>query len=698
MATHDELSTNAWYYGTLRSALTPSSSSSTTTDKWIAAEMACLLDRPELGVISVRRLNCVPPLRSVRGRDRRRSRPQEWVVEMHGVDDTAYETYGAQTIPVRLTFDTTLCGSVGGADGVQRRAIALGVPPGASCQPLQARVRFGGILFHPQVDAVGRPIPASFYSPSPSPHLLLTPSHVMARLRGMLSAPLEEEALDDDALLSLIADPAVRDHLRQAVAAAAAAISFEVKGGGEGGDGGSHPLAGLRHEYQASRGHLRAQQEHYMALRLNVAYEWAQYRTSRPELHVRHGKGHVHGLQEKVEDVPGGSSGGGDDNSGGGDDGGGGDNNNRGGGTANRIDARQCTRPRMRREWLHPRLVDLLPRLPTLAAALESWEAACDAALFVGQGDGVVEEEGGVPASEREVLRSCLVTEESPGAFSFDLFSPAFCDLLQGEVRDYEASELPKNRPNSMNKYGLVVNDMGLEPLMDHLLQSVLRYFATALLPPSTAHGPTLDMHHSFVVQYKVGEDRHLDMHVDDSEATLNVNLHDAFTGSGLVLCGMDPDLGRRRKHGGTYTHRRGRALLHCGDHRHGAAPLTSGSRYNLIMWGRSSAHRSSPRFEEEKRRRVARSRGVQGGSEGSEGMGWEEVGEGEEGEVPVVEGWEPDQVCLSRTHDADFAQWWKNTETHAPASLIPGTADSSGGNEGNEGVAIAAVAAEGAV
>ena len=94
----------------------------------------------------------------------------------------------------------------------------------------------------------------------------------------------------------------------------------------------------------------------------------------------------------------------------------------------------------------------------------------------------------------------------------------------------------------------------------------------------------------------------------------------------------------------------------------------------------------------------MARSRGVQGGSEGSEGMGGEEVGEGEEGEVPVVEGWEPDQVCLSRTHDADFAQWWKNTETHAPASLIPGTADSSGGNEGNEGVAIAAVAAEGAV
>ena len=41
------------------------------------------------------------------------------------------------------------------------------------------------------------------------------------------------------------------------------------------------------------------------------------------------------------------------------------------------------------------------------------------------------------------------------------------------------------------------------------------------------------------------------------------------------------------------YGHVRGTAVLHIGKHRHGARPITSGSRSNMILWCRSSLFRS---------------------------------------------------------------------------------------------------------
>lgn len=45
-----------------------------------------------------------------------------------------------------------------------------------------------------------------------------------------------------------------------------------------------------------------------------------------------------------------------------------------------------------------------------------------------------------------------------------------------------------------------------------------------------------------------------LDMHVDDSEVTLNVNIFDGFRGAGLTFCGMF-GTAAHRKEGMKYTH-----------------------------------------------------------------------------------------------------------------------------------------------
>eukprot|EP01121_Diplochlamys_sp_Union-15-3_P005975 TRINITY_DN1635_c0_g3_i1.p1 TRINITY_DN1635_c0_g3~~TRINITY_DN1635_c0_g3_i1.p1 ORF type:complete len:495 (-),score=52.89 TRINITY_DN1635_c0_g3_i1:62-1546(-) len=192
-----------------------------------------------------------------------------------------------------------------------------------------------------------------------------------------------------------------------------------------------------------------------------------------------------------------------------------------------------------------------------------------------------------------EALKSIL-KQESPSVYSFQMFNPYFCSILLEELMNYENSNLPKQRPNSMNNYGLILNDIGYEELMDELVEKYIRPLSSLLY--SEWHGKTIDRHHSFMVQYMEGQDINLDMHVDDAEVTLNVCLNNNFTGSGLTFCGCvgQPEFFQYRF---TFTHLMGRAVLHPGKQRHGADNILSGSRYNLIVWCRSTEYRLSPEF-----------------------------------------------------------------------------------------------------
>lgn len=43
----------------------------------------------------------------------------------------------------------------------------------------------------------------------------------------------------------------------------------------------------------------------------------------------------------------------------------------------------------------------------------------------------------------------------APNVFSFPVLTGAFCDLLMEELEHFEQSEVPKGRPNTMNKGGV---------------------------------------------------------------------------------------------------------------------------------------------------------------------------------------------------------------------------------------------------
>ena len=247
---------------------------------------------------------------------------------------------------------------------------------------------------------------------------------------------------------------------------------------------------------------------------------------------------------------------------------------------------------------------------------------------------------------DARAFRTAFCRQDTDHVFSFPFLTDECCKLLSEEVKHYEAiPDMPQFRPNSTNRYGLILNEVGLRPFVNALCKQFVFPLAQALFPEALENevGQTgmdeeeeaaeqrtssavLDSHHTFVVEYRQDADILLDMHSDDSEITLNVNLLDQFEGSSLCFCGMAGSQ-RHRKHSRSYFHEKGRAVMHPGSLRHGALPITSGERMNLIVWCRSTWLRQ---HNPERGKRY--------------GFAAEEE--------------QPDKVCLSATHDPDFQKW----------------------------------------
>jgi hypothetical protein len=171
----------------------------------------------------------------------------------------------------------------------------------------------------------------------------------------------------------------------------------------------------------------------------------------------------------------------------------------------------------------------------------------------------------------RDAIPDDLLHKEMDGVYSFNVFNDTFLRMLNEELDNfYKVSEvegIPVRRPNSMNNYGVILNEIGMRPMITAFQQRYLWPLSRHLFP---AQASQFDDHHSFIVRYRAGEDLGLDMHTDDSDVTFNVCLGEQFTGATLSFCGMF-GAPNHRKHTHTYHHKVGRAILHLGNRRHGA-------------------------------------------------------------------------------------------------------------------------------
>lgn len=222
---------------------------------------------------------------------------------------------------------------------------------------------------------------------------------------------------------------------------------------------------------------------------------------------------------------------------------------------------------------------------------------------------------------KKQLMGSGLIQEIVPElVYSFPIFTLDFCALLMEEIRHFYGSKLPARRPNSMNNYGIILNEIGLEPMIFDLQDAVIQPLASVLFP---MEGSELESHHSFTIRYKGGEDTHLDVHTDDSDVTFNVNIFGNYTGAPLVFCGIngEPD---HRHFRTAYQHQLGYAVMHRGRHRHGAEDITGGERMNLVVWSYSYNYRHCK----------------------------------ESVKVHLKEASKPDERCVSYTHDRDFGRY----------------------------------------
>jgi hypothetical protein len=67
------------------------------------------------------------------------------------------------------------------------------------------------------------------------------------------------------------------------------------------------------------------------------------------------------------------------------------------------------------------------------------------------------------------------------------------------EVESFEKSGLPVMRPNSMNNYGLILDEIGFTPMLDDLRTKYIIPFSSILYPQ--VGGASLDYHHGFIVR-----------------------------------------------------------------------------------------------------------------------------------------------------------------------------------------------------
>jgi len=167
------------------------------------------------------------------------------------------------------------------------------------------------------------------------------------------------------------------------------------------------------------------------------------------------------------------------------------------------------------------------------------------------------------------------------------LVSQEFCDALLEELEAIQRSGLPLTRPNSMNHYGVVLSEFGF----DQLWQQLFNYVKPFLIFFYGDIVNLLDSYHAFIVQYKMTEQKGLGFHYDASEVTLNLCLGKSFSDGDLYFKGLyfQPETHSEEY---IYSHKTGQAIFHYGEHRHGALPITQGSRYNLIIWYKASSLR----------------------------------------------------------------------------------------------------------
>ena len=174
-----------------------------------------------------------------------------------------------------------------------------------------------------------------------------------------------------------------------------------------------------------------------------------------------------------------------------------------------------------------------------------------------------------------------LVDEPAPNVYTFPFFTKAFCD---------EIIELSEKYPWKNDRHEFYpTTDNLLEVLgMDKIYNKVINTFVRPLtIWAYELEGKSWNVlrDESFIIRYRQDEQSHLSLHHDLSNITTLVNLNSGeFKGGGTYFpkykLNVNPtELGVMTLHPGNITHK------------HGARPVTEGTRYVIVSFIKCGTH-----------------------------------------------------------------------------------------------------------
>tara|TARA_B110000977_G_C11053501_1_gene483195 strand:+ start:688 stop:2112 length:1425 start_codon:yes stop_codon:yes gene_type:complete len=174
-----------------------------------------------------------------------------------------------------------------------------------------------------------------------------------------------------------------------------------------------------------------------------------------------------------------------------------------------------------------------------------------------------------------------LTDEPGPNIYTFPFFTKAFCDELieLGEQQQWK-NDRHEFYPTTDN----LLSVLGMESIYNKVINTYVRPLA---LWAYGLEGKSWDnlRDESFIIRYKSDEQSHLSLHHDYSNITTLVNLNPGeFKGGGTYFpkykLNVNPtEMGVMTLHPGNITHK------------HGARPVTEGTRYVVVSFIKGSAH-----------------------------------------------------------------------------------------------------------
>jgi hypothetical protein len=174
-----------------------------------------------------------------------------------------------------------------------------------------------------------------------------------------------------------------------------------------------------------------------------------------------------------------------------------------------------------------------------------------------------------------------LVDEPCPNVYTFPFFTKIFCDeiIALGEQHPWK-----NDRHNFYPTTDNLLEVLGMERIYNRVINEFIRPLA---MWAYELEGGAWDVlrDESFIIRYKPEEQAHLGLHHDFSDITTLLNLNSGeFKGGGTYFPKYKTNINPTEP---------GMMTLHPGNitHKHGARPVTEGTRYVVVSFIKSNTH-----------------------------------------------------------------------------------------------------------